>query len=68
MDKPFVTQCTLGSPLVILINNMASHVYRNLVSAKYRDHYEFLHWVDGEWQEDNVETELPVRRGAIGDV
>ena len=60
LDKPFAI---LGSPLSILINNMASHVYRNLVSAKYWDHYELLQWVDEEWREDISET--PVRRGAI---
>jgi hypothetical protein len=63
MSKPFVTPCTLGSPLLVLINNMASHVYRNLISAKYRDHYEFLHWIDGEWHEDSVGTELGIRQG-----
>jgi hypothetical protein len=63
MSKPFVTPCTLGSPLLVLINNMASHVYRNLITAKYRDHYEFLHWIDGEWREDSVRSELGIRQG-----
>jgi hypothetical protein len=42
---------------------MASHIYRNLVNAKYRDHDVFMQ-VDPEWR---VETESHTRRGAISD-
>jgi len=49
LSNPFVTPCTLGGPLFVLVSNLACHVYRNLVNMKYRDHEVFLQLYDGRW-------------------
>jgi hypothetical protein len=70
LPKPFITPCTLGGPLFVLISNLACHVYRNLVNAKYRDHGVFLHFVDGSWRpDDRIEAGMemnPQQRAGTG--
>jgi hypothetical protein len=68
LPKPFVSPCTLGGPLFVLISNLACHVYRNLVSAKYRDNCGFARWEGGAFRQNDIEggTEMDPWRVANG--